>query len=235
MKLIIDIGASFYHCYGRKIAEDESIRVLAFEPNPTLFEYISNFIRQSEEIKDKIFLHKMAIVNDNTTPKVKLYIHNDECSSSLSPLCAHGVMEWKYPLGKSLFKTVNIIDIDAIKLEDYISSHPDRAIVNYKHIEILIIDIQDGLFELLSNISHKFFNRVKRIIVKCIITDFMLYERQSDIVDVIDVLRTRGFTLISTYDYSRNQEQYLEFANKRYVQEIEGTCIKPADGFFVLC
>lgn len=241
--LIIDIGGGFYRDYGQILASNPNLQLILFEPHPERVNEISGELFQSnskisnskisnteisntEIYNDRIHLHKLIIVpndlsdgvskkttNETTNETSKLYLMNDPPASSTSPLTQDGPKKWKNPLRRPPLKCIKEVDVPSMTLEDYLLNHPNMLICKYNKIKLFVIDIQDGVTEILRHLSHTIYRRCERIIVKCIVTDFKLYSNQSAMTDITTILKSHGFAMVHYYEYSRGQEKYIEFVD----------------------
>jgi FkbM family methyltransferase len=203
--LIIDIGGGLYRDYVRKLVNNKNLTILSFEPHPTLYNKIlkeTNNIGLSSRLK----IHNKAVVPtyDNNTI---LYLVNDDCASSTNKLKDSGSKKWKYPLSRRRFHTIGEKVVDAVNLESILRSN------EYKNslIDVLHLDIVSGSIAILKSISGNTYKRIKRIIIKVVISQTILYEDQSLLEDIIDIIRVKGYVVINAIEYSRGQEQYVEF------------------------
>lgn len=234
--LIIDIGGGFYRDYARILSSNPNLQLILFEPHPKRVNEIAMELMMNsfgKNIFDKnlfdknlfnqrIHVHKLIVVsnmdensNEKINEKSKLYLMNDPPASSTSPLTQDGPKKWRNPIKRPPLKCIDVIEVPSITLDDYLSNHPEMLICKYNRIKLLVIDIQDGVTEILSGISYAIYRRCERIIVKCIIVDFKLYNNQSLMTDITTILKSHGFIMVHYYEYSRGQEKYVEFINSK--------------------
>lgn len=238
MKLIIDIGSTFYKSYQKKLGTDDKLCIISFEPNPVLFDRIgcelykidNNDNNDNTKNTNRIYFHKLCVQGNTSVNAIKFNIVNEQAASSTSLLTSHGIRNWKYPYGRSVFKIIDVVDVNGVTLDDYLKYSPEKVIRNYECIELLSIDIPVDVINIINSLSTKVLKATKRIIVKAFAIDYKLYQNQDELSDIIDTLRVKGFTLISTYAYSRDQEQYLEFINSDIEKDTETQIKRETDG-----
>ncbi len=215
-KYIIDVGAGLHTVYANLLSEFRTLIIAAFEPHPDLYNKI-DITKKSwpQLVSDRLTLLQQSIMDvDGVAP---LYMLNHENSSSILPLNNEGVIKWHYPFGQSRFKLVKTVTTPCTTISKYVSSNRSKQLV-----DLLFIDVQGCQLQVLSGIDQKTFRLIKRIVIKVIATQFEIYQKQSHIVDVIDLLRDNGFKIVKVIEYSNKQERYIEFVNSKMYNKISG-------------
>lgn len=211
-KLIVDVGAGMWQSYSEKLRSNKYLTIIAFEPHPQLFQKLNNlkskWIKHDRTLESRFILSDKAVYH-KSLKNVNFYLINDSVASSLSKLVTDGIKKWKYPFGRSRFRVKNTKKINTISLSDFFANHTSSNL----GIDLLHIDIQGDCESVLRGIDQNLYRKIKRITIKVIDIPFALYNPQSDVVDIIDHLKINNFTLIRGTQYSRNQEQLLEFVN----------------------
>lgn len=217
-ELIIDVGAGLWKSYSKKMGSNKHLIIVAFEPNKKLYLRLNDlrksWIKKDSTLRSKYILSNKA-VHYKTQKNIDFYVVNDPVASSLSKLINDGIKKWKYPFGRTKFHVDKVDKVDSITLSDFFANNKQLK----PNIDLLNIDIQGNCELVLKGISSNLYRKIKRIIVKVIDISFKLYCPQADIVDIIDCLKVHNFTLIRGIEYSRKQEQILEFINKRLIND----------------
>lgn len=216
VNVVVDIGAGMYKTFERKLNSNNNLIIIAFEPHPELYQKLINAKEKYDEtIKERLLIYNCAISDKKTKHKDNFYILNDPVASSLSRLNGNGAAKWKYPFGRKRFAISKIIKVDVLSLKQFFKTQTSLKIKRAT-IDLLNVNMQGDCLKILNGIDTNLYNKIKRIIIKCIDTPFELYNNQPDIVDIIDKLRIHNFTLLRGAEYSRGQEQILEFINTRF-------------------
>lgn len=205
---IIDVGAGLFQNYKKWLCTFPLLKIYVFEPHPNNYKKIVSIKNgMTESIKPRLILFNKAITLENG--KKKFYMSNDINSSSLLQFNKNNIKKWKYPMGRKLFNTIKIIEIDCVNLGDIISN------LGIHHIELLNIDTQGDADIVLKSIRYYQYNTIKKIIVKAH-TDigFNIYHNQCFAYDIVQLLKRKYFYLFETKNMSRNQEQKLVFINE---------------------
>ena len=91
-----------------------------------------------------------------------------------------------------------------------------------KTIDLLNVDFRGDCLSALLGITPNIFRKIKRIIIRTIDVDVDIYRPQSDIVDIIDLIKVHDFTLFRAVECLGGQEKIMEFINTRFVDNLKG-------------
>lgn len=200
---IFDIGAGDGTKSIQWLLDKDNVLVYAFEPDPRQFAKLIES-RNALDAKDKrrIQIFNVAITNtkDNL---VDLYVCNDQSSSSILPFVEENTTRWKYPPGRYFFKTIDVIKVPAVRLDDFMIAH------SVQHIDFLCIEAQGVANKVLESLGPKKLRHVKEILCKVHAIDFDVYQNQAQEVAVCEYLQKNDFEIVNKENYSRNQERFI--------------------------
>ena len=181
-KIFFDVGAN-YGTDSIHIAEyDKESVVYAFEPTPVLFDYL---IDKTKHLSNYHVIKK-AVSDYNGKSNFNIAGQSDWGCSSLLEFSEKSKTEW---VGRDDFKVTEVIEVDVIRLEDFIVEN------NITHIDYLHVDTQGSDLKVLVGLGDKI-NIVKNGKIEAATKDNILYEKQNLLKDCVDFLDANNFEII---------------------------------------
>ncbi len=179
--------------------------IYAFEPIPKSYDDLSKL-----SISDpKTFTYRLAI--SNKTKRLKFNINQNHKTSSL---LKSEIIAKKY-WGNNELKTVKIINVDCIKIDDFCNDN------NIKYINFLKLDIQGSELDALKGAKNLFENK-KIQIIYTEISIFNSYLNQGSFPKIVSYLYKYNFELFDIYKVIRRKGRLMEidamFINKKFLK-----------------
>lgn len=170
----------------------------AFEPSSTTY---SSLVSQS--FGPQVHLHQMALGEHSGTAEFRNYKHSD--LSSFLPV---------NPDAENIFAEVELISLESVSvntLDQFCAGQ------NIEQIDLLKIDTQGfelpvlrGGIELLRN------KQIKTVLLE--LNFSMLYEKQSDPLDILHLLRDCGLRLVDYYEKERLRGKELSWVTALFTR-----------------
>jgi FkbM family methyltransferase len=204
--VIVDVGAGLSNYYFDWIQQYKGLIIHAIEPHPELAEKL----RTKLEGLERVFIYEYALTDDDDQDFSNFYKCSHPASSSILPLNTTNLRRWRNPMGQTLLKNTDTIQVEALSLESFLTRHSIKG-----HINLLNIDVQGCALNVLRGIrSKRVWEVIKEINVKVHSIDWDLYENQTKLFDVMQLCQNHFFTLQEKKSLSRDQEDLLSFRNQ---------------------
>lgn len=203
--LFIDVGASDGRVMKTWIEKCPTAHIYGFEPAPERFKKLERLSNNHPNIQ----VSPIAISSKNG--KADFYISNSENYSSLYPHKTESIKKWKYPPGRRFFRNKETIQVETKRLDAFLK---DKG---FKFVDFLKINTRGHDLEVVKSLGHKYIKNVREIVVNVSLTDFDLYEGQTNQKDaVVKYLEDKGFKEWKSEFVSKKQEANMYFTNTRF-------------------
>jgi FkbM family methyltransferase len=200
-RIIFDVGANNGSDSIDLAKSDNNTIVYAFEPTP----YLINILKEITKDLDNYNIIEKAVSNYNGKSEFNVAGQADWGCSSLLKFSDKSKTEW---VGRDDFKVTETIEVEVIKLEDFIISN------NIEYIDHLHVDTQGSDLNVLLGMGEKI-NIIKRGRIEAASKKDILYEGQNYLDDCLEFLKNNNFKIINiTSNDVHNNEVNIEF-NKR--------------------
>jgi len=211
--VLFDIGCGNGYRASQWALNDKKAHVFCFDP-------LEDCIKQAlQKSKDKYIIGRMhpfqVAVSANATPNgtecvVPFYCANDVSSCSLLRFGGGGaISKWKYPPGKTYFKTVATIQVPIIRMDKFMA---DRRI---SRVLFARIETQGTALDAIKSFGKRI-RDVMEFAIKVHTIDYEIYEGQTRKADLIEYMNTHGFSIYGLKPYSREQEEIIYFVNRAF-------------------
>jgi FkbM family methyltransferase len=176
------------------ISMKENSIVYAFEPTP----FLINIIKEKISNKDNYILTEKAVANFNGKAVFKIAGQFDWGCSSL--LNFSGDIKENWPADRTDFKVTEEIEVEVIRLEDFIEQH------SIPKIDYLHVDTQGSDLNVLKGLG-KYLHIVKEGVVEAASKSNILYDNQNTKEDTINFLEENDFiiTHVANNDHLGNE------------------------------
>lgn len=210
--VIIDIGAGLRGKYSQLLHQNPGLIIHAIHPHPNVVSSLNEVSKF--DLKTGGRLHVHAFAASDSDGEVAYQLTNDIHSSSILPLSTQNLRRWKAPIGR---RRVTVNGSIVVKTKT-LSSFCDE-IGLFGGITYINIDVTGYANKVLDGImSQRLWTSIKEISVKVHTVDFDLYEGQTKLSDIVDVLMLHGFTQTAMKLISFDQESVLTYRNQAAVQ-----------------
>jgi FkbM family methyltransferase len=201
-KIFFDVGAN-YGTDSIHIAEyDKESVVYAFEPTPVLFDYL---IDKTKHLSNYHVIKK-AVSDYNGKANFNIAGQSDWGCSSLLEFSEKSKTEW---IGRDDFKVTEVIEVDVIRLDDFIIQN------NITHIDNLHVDTQGSDLNVLLGLGDKI-NIVKNGKIEAATKNDILYKEQNLLKDCVDFLDSNNFEITNIWENDiYGNEVNIEFKEKK--------------------
>lgn len=212
--VLLDIGCGNGFRASQWALNDKKAHVFCFDPLP---DCITQAIQKS---KDKYIIGRMhpfqVAVSCHATPNgteclVPFYCANDVSSCSLLPFTS-AITKWKYPPGKTYFKTINTIQVPIIRMDKFMV---DRRI---SRVLFARIETQGTALDVVKSFGRRI-KDVMEIAIKVHTIDYELYAGQTQKDALVEYMNTNGFSIYGIKPYSRDQEEIIYFVNRMFSKQ----------------
>jgi FkbM family methyltransferase len=185
---------------------DKNAHVFCFDP---LKSCITQAVTKS---KDKYVIGRMhpfqaAVSMSGLGMTAAFYCSNDISSCSLLPFNNDTITRWKYPPGKTYFKTVETVQVPIIRMDKFMA---DRRI---SRVLFVRIETQGTALDVVKSFG-KLIKNVMEFAIKVHTIDFEIYQGQTKKQDLVNYMNSNGFSIYGVNSYSRDQEEIIYFVNR---------------------
>lgn len=214
--VFLDIGSGDGSRAQNWVAIDRNAHVFCFDPiekNYLAAKKRSNSTRVGPTGLERLHAVKAAVsasaTNINEPNVAKFYCANDMSSCSLLPFEEASITKWKYPPGKIFFKTIDIIEVPTVRIDNFLL---ERRI---EHVAFVRIETQGSALDVLKSFGKKLQSVMEFAIkVHTEKNDFAIYQGQTRKDDLVAFMSKNGFSIYDKIEWSRGQEEIIWFVNR---------------------
>lgn len=210
--VLIDIGSGNASRAARWLYDDKRAHAFCFDPLADCYDKACKASRH-KHVKGRLHVFPFAVTSnapptvDQTVP---MHCANDRSSCSLLPFSGNdAVKRWRYPAGRVFFRTTETIQVPAIRMDKFIV---DRRL---ERITFVRIESQGTSLDVVKSFGQHI-DKVMEFAIKVHTIDFDLYKGQTRKQNLIDYMDQSGFSVYGTQSWSRGQEEFIWFVNRRY-------------------
>ena len=206
--VLFDIGCGNATRGVQWATKDKRMHVFCFDPRK---ECIDQALIKSQDkyVKGRVHPFQLAVASpvQNT---LSFYVANDASSSSLLEFNKEVVAtKWKYPPGKTFFRTIAMEPVQTVRMDKFMN---ERRI---SRVLFCRIETQGTALDVLRSFGERI-KDIYEFAIKVHVTDFDLYLEQTRKEDLLDFMNYYGFLVYGSNKYSQNQEEIIWFVNKKY-------------------
>jgi FkbM family methyltransferase len=211
--VMFDIGSGNSSRAVKWLINDRRAHAFCFDPLNECYEKGCTAAKD-KYVKGRLHVFPLAVTSNAPLEghTVPMYCANDRSSCSLLPFGdISDIKQWKYPAGRVFFRTTDVIQVPAIRMDKFIV---DRRL---ERISFVRVETQGTALDVVRSFGQHI-SKVMEFAIKVHTVPFDIYQNQTTKKELLDYMDSKGFNVYGAQSWSRGQEEIIWFVNLKYAR-----------------